>query len=92
MIRPKITCGFTRLKWAMTSPNACCPKPSSQDLPMTMLSEDDIKGLARGKHAHSLQWLWELLRPVALALGNAGEVEGVNFYLDYAQNEATHRN
>jgi hypothetical protein len=45
----------------------------------------ELENLKRGKKAHSLQWLWELVRPGALALGNAivshEQIEGVKFYI-----------
>jgi hypothetical protein len=49
------------------------------------LSLDDQKSLTKGKKAHSLQWLWERLRPSIQALGNGAvppeNMEGMNFYI-----------
>lgn len=47
------------------------------------LSESDCASLSGGKKAHSLQFLWDRLRPVALALGNTldEDIEGINFYI-----------
>jgi hypothetical protein len=54
----------------------------TQALPLTA---GELEDLRKGKKAHSLMWLWELVRPRALALGKslvAPElVEGVNFYI-----------
>ena len=50
-----------------------------------LLSEEDRESLAKGKKAHSLQELWERLRPVVLALGHdvvsAERIEGIDFYV-----------
>jgi hypothetical protein len=49
------------------------------------LSADNRNKLSKGKTAHSLQRLWDQLRPAIQALGNGvvppENIEGVNFYI-----------
>lgn len=49
------------------------------------LTETEHKTLRRGKAAHSLQWLWDRLRPAVKALGEASidaeRVAGINSYI-----------
>jgi len=49
------------------------------------LSVTDQADLGKGKKAHSLQWLWEKVRPAAQALGedviSSERIEGINFYI-----------
>jgi hypothetical protein len=49
------------------------------------LSKPALKSLEQGKKAHSLQWLWDWLRPLVQALGNnvvsTEEVVGINSYI-----------
>jgi hypothetical protein len=52
---------------------------------MGELNAAEIRNLRQGKKAHSLQWLWDRLRPAIQALGNevvqSERVEGISFYI-----------
>jgi len=49
------------------------------------LTDTELAALNKGQKAHSLQWLWEKVRPAAQALGedviSPESVEGINFYI-----------
>jgi hypothetical protein len=49
------------------------------------LGQPALKSLEKGKKAHSLQWLWDRLRPMVQALGNSvvpsEEIAGINSYI-----------
>ncbi len=49
------------------------------------LNDADMAALKKGQKAHSLQWLWEKVRPAAQALGedvmSSERGEGINFYI-----------